>query len=91
MYICHAMNSIGGFRIQSFSGLSKILALRKTVFGISDQVQHKQGCAVAQGGQRFRKKSDGTFYIAKQRRCAFVFDYAKAGFLMTRLFFPQFN
>ena len=70
--------------------------MRKPVFGVSDQVRHKLGCAATEDDYKtlyfgFRNKRDCTIYVAKTKAlisfaatakliCVFVFVYAKSRF-----------
>ena len=75
--------------------------MRKLVFGVSDQVQHKPGCATTEDGLKLEisdlsRRGIALFVLQKQmRRSASRYREAdmrlcvrickKAGFLMTRL------
>ena len=67
----------------------------KTVFGVSDQVRHKQGCTTTEDGYRLEiLEEEGLYYlryvaktkapisclVAAQLICAFDFAYAKSRF-----------
>ena len=65
--------------------------MRKTVFGVSDQVRQKPGCTATEDGQRLEISDNGTICIAKTKAlisfavtakliCVFVFAYAKIRF-----------
>ena len=63
--------------------------MRKSVFGVSDQVRHKPGCTASEGGLRFEIamwEVEELYYVAKTKTliscevnalliCAFVFAY----------------
>ena len=70
------------------------LVVRKLVFGVSDQVRHKRGCAATEDRYRLEisdLERDCTIYVAKTKAlisfavtekliCVFVFAYAKSRF-----------
>ena len=66
--------------------------MKKHVFGVSNLVRHKPGCAVTEDGSRLEisdLESRGivlSIYTA-QLICVFVIAYAKAGFLTTQLIY----
>ena len=72
--------------------------MRNPVFRVSDQVRHKSGCTAAEDCYwlEILDLGRGTIYVAKTKAlisctvtaqliCAFVFTYAKIGFLMAQL------
>ena len=65
--------------------------MRKSVFRVSDQVQHKPGCTAKEDGCRLEISGDCTIRVAKTKAlisfavtakliCVFVFPYAKCWF-----------